>query len=61
MIRANDNEDDDESKRLKSEDLSLTAGATVTEVGSTTPVEDFEQLLKDGEAIVSGTIETNYN
>ncbi len=43
-----DSQEASTSKRLKADDLDLAASDSVTEVGTTTPVEDFKKLVKLG-------------
>ena len=54
--KADDDEDDgagDAKKSLTSDDLSLTDRAAVTQVGTTTPVEDFNALIADNQPFAS--------
>lgn len=48
-----DDETTAESKKLRTDDLGMSQ-TTVSEVGTTTPVEDFEQLLGSGQDFISG-------
>ena len=53
--RSNNDDDNDEegAKKLKSEDLTLDTN-TVTEVGTTNPVDDFTKLIQSGQDLVVG-------
>ncbi len=59
-FRPGDDEDKDDSKRARSDDLALPGGgagasAAIAEVGTTTPADDFRALLRDGTPLVTGT------
>ena len=43
-------------KKLRLDDLSLSAAENVTEVGTTTPAEDFNKLLQQGFDLRTGTV-----
>lgn len=50
---AEEDESSSDAKRSKADDdLSLARKSAVTEVGSSTPVEDFKQLIVEGQALI---------
>ena len=51
-----DGSDAIDDKKVRLDDLSLSTAENVTEVGTTTPAEDFNKLLQQGFDLRTGTV-----